>query len=253
MNLSSITPRFLKRTQLATRFMEKTRNEKKVINGPFKGMKYEGNSICSTSDPKFLGTYEIELATALLNWKGIHFKTIIDVGAAEGYYAVGLSLLFPLSHVVAFESTELGKTNIRQLAQHNKVSDRIEIQGHCDLKQLKYAISNISPVLILMDIEGGERDILVPKEIQALINSHIIVELHDCFDPGVGELIKNRLSTSHYIEEIWSRERQYSDFTQPKNNLLRSFILPYLKKYASESRPERMRWFICTPKINKTH
>jgi hypothetical protein len=218
------------------------------MNGPFKGMHYEGNSVCSASDPKFLGTYEIELVPALLNWKEIPFKTIVDVGAAEGYYAVGFSLLFPLAQIKAYETTETGRTVIKRLSEQNNVSARIDIHGHCDLAELHSVTSNLSPMLLVMDIEGGERGLLNPEEIPALRHAYIIVELHDCFDPGVGDLIKERLSISHHIEEICSRERHYSDFSEPKNPFARLFLLPYLKQYSSESRPERMRWFVCSPK-----
>jgi len=209
------------------------------MNGPFKGMLYEGNSVCSASDPKFLGTYEVELVPALLKWRDIPFKTIIDVGAAEGYYAVGLSLLFPLAQIIAFETTETGRELIKRLSEQNNVSSRIDLHGHCDLAELHAVTSDISPMLLLMDVEGGERVLLNPEEIPALGHAYIIVELHDCFDPGVGELIKDRLSTSHHIKEIWSRDRHYSDFSEPNNPFARRFLLPYLKQYSSESRPEK--------------
>jgi len=219
------------------------------MNGPFKGMHYEGDSVCSASDPKFLGTYEVELVPALLNWKQIPFKTIIDIGAAEGYYAVGLSLLFPNAQIEAYETTEAGRAIIKYLSEKNKVSARINIHGHCDIADLHAVTSNLSPMLLIMDIEGGERVLLNPKEIPALQFAYIIVELHDCFDPGVGDLIKDRLSASHHVEEIWSRERRYSDFSEPRNPFTRRFLLPYLKQYSSEFRPEKMRWLVCTPKI----
>ena len=242
-------PDILKRSELAPRFMEGIRREKRIVNGPFKGMHYEGHSICSESDPKFLGTYEIELAPTLLNWRQIPFNTIIDVGAAEGYYAVGLSLLFPDSHVIAFETTESGRSLLTHLAELNRVTSRIELRGHCDLRELHSIMSNKNPLLVIMDIEGGEKELLSPEKIPEFHNAYIIVELHDCFDPGVGDLIKNRLMTSHDIQEIWTRGRQYSDFSVPSNPLYRKYLLPYLKQYASECRPEAMRWFVCTPKI----
>jgi len=53
---------------------------------------------------KLLGTYEKELQDAIRALEKKRFGRIINVGAAEGYYAVGLARNFPNVPVVA-EST----------------------------------------------------------------------------------------------------------------------------------------------------
>src|SRR5512140_2013789 len=62
-----------------------------VLSGPFKGMRYGDFSYNSALIPKLLGTYEADLH----NWVGEALATgydaVINVGCAEGYYAVGFA------------------------------------------------------------------------------------------------------------------------------------------------------------------
>ena len=59
-----------------------------IINGPFKGMKYISESVGSCHMPKILGIYENEIYPILLNFLS-NSDLFVDIGAAEGYYAVG--------------------------------------------------------------------------------------------------------------------------------------------------------------------
>ena len=66
-----------------------------VLNGPFRGMKYLSRAYCSAVLPKLLGTYECELIPAIDRLARSDADRIVDIGAAEGYYAVGLALKVP--------------------------------------------------------------------------------------------------------------------------------------------------------------
>jgi hypothetical protein len=41
-------------------------------------------------EPKWLGTYELELHSIIKGILRAEYNTIIDIGSAEGYYSVGL-------------------------------------------------------------------------------------------------------------------------------------------------------------------
>jgi hypothetical protein len=249
--ISHLLPTKLKRSLYAPRFLEKLMRSQVVVGGLFKGMQYHGESVCSTSAPKIMGIYESELAPQFLNWSVIPFQRIIDVGAAEGYYAVGCAMLWPRASVTAFESTEEGRRLLTRMVGLNGLQSRVEIRGHCDQEQFRTAISVGNPMLIIMDVEGAERTLLDPERIPGLLQAYIIVEIHDCFDEGVGELVKSRLQTSHNIREIWTKPRTIWDFHKPSSFAMRLWLLPYLKQYASELRPCPMRWFCCAPKAHK--
>ena len=53
--------------------------------------------------PKLLGVYERELNPYIEQACALNFPLIVDVGAAEGYYAVGMALRNPSARVIAFE------------------------------------------------------------------------------------------------------------------------------------------------------
>ena len=65
-----------------------------VTSGPFAGMRYIDASFGSAYIPKLLGTYEQELSNVLAGIIAKRPKAVVDVGAAEGYYAVGLARAF---------------------------------------------------------------------------------------------------------------------------------------------------------------
>ena len=63
--------------------------DKIVRNGFFKGMKYVTfKSAGSSLFPKLLGSYEIELLPVFAGLQKNKYDDILDIGCAEGYYAV---------------------------------------------------------------------------------------------------------------------------------------------------------------------
>ena len=67
-----------------------------VQQGPFRGLQYIDNSVGSTLPPKLMGTYERELIWVIDEMISTEPDIIIDIGAAEGYYAVGLAMLYQM-------------------------------------------------------------------------------------------------------------------------------------------------------------
>ena len=104
-----------------------------VMNGPFQGMKYIATSNGSQLLPKILGSYEEPIhewvRERALAWQ---YETIIDVGCAEGYYAVGFALKSPKSKIIAFDIDTSALANARQLAMINKVDHRVEFSEKFD-------------------------------------------------------------------------------------------------------------------------
>ena len=60
-----------------------------VQDGPFRGMEYKCDSIWGSKYPKLVGSYEFELQPIVRYLFQKKFDTVINIGAAEGYYAVG--------------------------------------------------------------------------------------------------------------------------------------------------------------------
>src|SRR5579859_5362525 len=64
------------------------RTRARVRSGPFAGMRYVDASIGSAYLPKLLGIYERELHPVIEEACASRPGLIVDLGAAEGYYAV---------------------------------------------------------------------------------------------------------------------------------------------------------------------
>ncbi len=60
--------------------------------------------------PMLLGTFEQELFDVISRIIEVKPKTIVNVGCAEGYYAVGLSRALPETNVIAFELIDAART-----------------------------------------------------------------------------------------------------------------------------------------------
>lgn len=214
-----------------------------TCRGLFEGMHYIDRAIGSEYFPKLLGTYELELVPLFKRLMRQEFDLFVDIGAAEGYYAVGIALKTRWP-VLAFEANP--GTPLPDLAALNGVSERIELRGACDLGDLADAIRPRRNPLLLVDVEGAELALLDPRFIPELRRYSVIVEVHDCFIPGIGERLKQRFETSHRIERIDCRARVFPDFPIKLPRLPfdpQVYTLPYL----DERRPAGMYWFFMEP------
>src|SRR5229473_2239235 len=70
----------------------------KVLNGPFQGMMLASGSAEGCYVPKLLGCYEAELHPYVAEAAQRGYEAIINVGTAEGYYAIGMARLLPSSN-----------------------------------------------------------------------------------------------------------------------------------------------------------
>ena len=239
--------KLLKRSAIAQNFIKKISASKKVNQGVFQGMLLDGRSVGSVSLAKYFGTYELELEPVFRDWSRTAFQTVVDVGAAEGYYAVGCALLWKSTNVIAFETEQEGRTLILGNAIMNHVDNRISIRGKCDPDDLNAALTGDRPQLVIMDVEGYEDELLNPLRVAALKTAHIMVEIHDFIDSDIAAKIAARFVGSHSIVEIWSRDRTPRDFAGFSNSVFRWFLWPYLKQFADEGRPGPMRWLVMSP------
>jgi hypothetical protein len=76
----------------------------RIQSGPFKGMHFTTRSVSAGWSPKLLGCYEEEVQPLLERVLNRGYRQIVNIGAAEGYYAVGLALRIPDAEVWVFDS-----------------------------------------------------------------------------------------------------------------------------------------------------
>lgn len=181
-----------------------------VMSGPFAGMLYLDYAVNSVYTPKVLGCYELEIAPIIERIIKSSYSVIVDVGCAEGYYAVGLAICCPKAHIYAFDAGLEARQACQQLSEINGVSARVTIEGFCDADALK-SLPLVGGFL-LCDIEGDEETLLDPVKLPELLGMDILVELHELFRPGVTALILSRFQHTHGITLIDALDRNPADF-----------------------------------------
>jgi 2-polyprenyl-3-methyl-5-hydroxy-6-metoxy-1,4-benzoquinol methylase len=125
-----------------------------IQSGPFAGMVYHSQKVEGCYIPKLLGIYESELHSVIEGRRRIPYDRIINVGCAEGYYAIGLARYFPNTQVFAFDINEQAQESCQQLAEINQVSERVTIGGLVAPEDWSKLIQGNT--LVFCDIEGAE-------------------------------------------------------------------------------------------------
>jgi len=227
--------------------LTRERTGSRVLSGPFAEMRYASRAVGSAYLPKLLGTYERELACFVERICARRPSHIIDIGSAEGYYAIGFALRNPGARVVAFEMDEEGRRLLREMAQLNAVESRVEIRGLCEPQDLGSALDDTVEPVIVCDVEGDEERLLDPARIPLLRSACILVEMHDFIRDGLSSEIERRFHETHNIQRIWQESRSRREFPW---RTIGTAMIPgsYLDWAVSEWRPTRMSWLWMEPK-----
>ncbi len=219
----------------------------RVWCGPLAGMRYLDTAHGSSLLPKVAGTYELEIQTATFGHLRSARRRIVDLGAAEGYYAVGSLFMNPAIRSVAYESTAEARAACLELAKRNHVADRLVLKGHCSVADLRQELAPNDVDLLIVDIEGGELEVLDPHQIPALAGVPIIVELHDVFIPGLKEQLRHRFEPTHSIREFPASERTVQDLKAGWLRWTAALSAPFADRLLNERRPPGMSWYLMEP------
>ena len=182
-----------------------------VASGPFKGMSYIRESAGSQWAPKLLGTYEMELAPIMEAIIARPPVRVVDIGAAEGYYAVGLAWRIPSTLVIAFEAQETARKLLEDVATANGVADHIEVRGHCSPEWLNDSLQGGTGTLVICDVEGAELQLLDPVKSPDLSYADVLVEAHPWGHERMAEMLRQRFRLTHSVREIHARPRDARD------------------------------------------
>lgn len=219
--------------------------DRRVLAGTFQGMHYVDASVSSAYFPKLFGTYERELAPIIKDLCLQNCPRVVDIGAAEGYYAVGIALVCPSAHVIAYEKDEHARRLLKDLSARNGVSARLDIRGRCSADDLAELLQGAPADLVIVDAEGAEAELLDPQKAPELRRSPVLVELHPWIVPDVERTIRDRFSKTHKIEAIRTTARRLADL--PFTPFIRTVFGRWLLPFASEQRPEPMTWLHMVP------
>lgn len=241
-------------TAILERFLKSlTCGGTRVIKGPFEGTILRSESYFSPIYNKLLGCYERELHPVLEEVIAMSPSIIIDIGAAEGYYACGLARRCKeRTRHLAFESDFRMRYVLRRNLEANNIDSMVEVFEYCSVDALSRLIGSPSPssgpTFILCDIEGMEGELLDPELVPGLRDCIILVELHDFAIQGVSVFLRERFEASHLILEIVSELRNSKDlFGDELPFWARLLPATTIDRFAKE-RPYEQKWFFLRPR-----
>jgi hypothetical protein len=214
-----------------------------VRGGPFAGLRYPAELRSAPGDlvAKLLGSYERELHGVLEEWIAADYPHVIDVGCAEGYYAVGFASKMAGTTVHAFDIDPLARERCCELARLNDVAGRVRLGGICEPASLEAFPAR--GVALLADCEGYERILLDPSAAPKLRGWSILVELHEFLDATITQTIEGRFRDTHTVELIEGEDR-----TEDGLDELASTSPRTRAALLGERRPGRMRWAHLQPR-----
>jgi hypothetical protein len=220
----------------------------RVQYGPFKGLQMLEQQSWSSGDlaPKLFGLYEQEILDHLerLAHPG---RVLIDIGAADGYYAVGALASGLFRRVIAFEGEAPSRASIAKTAALNSVSHHIDIQGLADLNWMtQIAPDDLAGAVVLIDTEGAEFDLLGSAQLHQLRDCCLIIELHDWMvEDGAAKKrrLLSDLDATHQTLVVKNAVRDLRGRLEleTKNDDHRWLV-------CSEGRGRAMEWLVCEPK-----
>ena len=235
-------PHVRSRKRLQRRVIRRLDRPSMVAQGPFRGMRYVSLSFGSAFLPKILGTYESELNPAVESICLARCDRIVDIGTAEGYYAVGMALRNPGAQLVGFELSRAARSVLRKLARCNGVSGRIKLLDRCTPEKLRAVLAGAIRPAVICDCEGAEDELLDPDRIPLLKRALILVEIHDGMVPGIAQRVEERFTATHEIQVIDSRERSCEDLPAGHD------LPPDEAAEAMYENRRHAQWFFMTPR-----
>jgi SAM-dependent methyltransferase len=212
-----------------------------VQSGPFQGMllldEQEWND--GNLSTKCLGCYEEELhpeiEAQIARLEKIDSAKIVDLGCAEGYYAIGMARRLPLAMIYGVDIAKKSLAILRKAAAVNGVTniklDAVieEVMAH--------------PDLVICDVEGDEINYLRLDCFPDLKQADIVVECHNCEGLHISQILVDRFSPTHEIRQVWEGPRDPNKFAilNHRESLHRWMAV-------CEGRPCTMDWLIMKAK-----
>jgi precorrin-6B methylase 2 len=170
------------------------------MSGPFSEIVLGEGSTEGCFIPKILGTYEQPLHATLLEFSKSTYNKIINIGCAEGYYAIGLCKIFPNCEVHAFDIDEKAVEECSRLALLNNVQHRVELKNEFTPDTFKKF--SAGRTFYFIDIEGAESNLINSEVLPFLKNADLIIECHSEASFGTSTKLSGILGVTHHVKVI---------------------------------------------------
>lgn len=213
-----------------------------VKHGPFQGLKFSQNEAATGSLlAKLVGSYEIELHPIIETICSTAYQQIINIGAGEGYYAIGLALRCPQAQVWAYDTNPQAQAQCQTMAERNGVSARVHCQAEFT-RDMLLQLGKADKSLILSDCEGYEKQLFDVDSVAHLRHHDVLIEVHDFVDMDISTQLKLAFEKTHRLEVIPAigdiKRVLLCDYPE-----LASFPKEQQKRLISEDRNHEMEWF----------
>ena len=213
-----------------------------VLTGPFKGLRYLDEIVWGPIEPKWLGTYELELHGLIDAIVETGYATIIDIGSAEGFYSVGLAHRLPLASVHSFDIDPWARAQQRRLARLNSVKN-LKLGRLCashDIERLRDGRT-----LVVCDIEGHEYDLLDRHGAPGLGQCDVLVETHPNAKRGLSALTGADYLADHFApshDTVMIEVARRSPDLVARVPALTGFSQSEIEECLDEARDFEQRW-----------
>jgi hypothetical protein len=184
-------------------------HEYKVLNGVLKGLQYPSLDITEAAlAPKIVGSYEYQLQPWLSQIIKSDYSDIINVGSAEGYYAVGLAKKMPNTLIHCYDINKKDIEFSKQMAKTNNVSNLTWNTFCSEATLLNFAYRG--KTLIICDCEGYELKLFTKAVIDKCKQFDFLIELHDVINPIISSQILSSFQFTHTLNIVNNKNVDYS-------------------------------------------
>ena len=219
-----------------------------VQRGPFVGLKLDRKNTASKGllALKIFGLYESVIVDAIT--ESGPYGDLINIGACDGYFTLGLLKSGLAERSICFEVFEKRQQAIRRYAADNGLSDQVIVLGEAtESIGAEIAKFEFEPErsLMICDIEGAEFELLTTSFLRQLQGSTMIVELHDRLNFGTTEKrqqLIDRLPENYQHRVIKWQPPEFDDIQE-----LHELTDNDLALVLSEGRKVRGEWLFAWP------
>ncbi len=207
-----------------------------VLRGPFAGLRFPAQVLLTIPcAQRIVGSYEKELHPVFQNLnKNMDYEAVVDIGSAEGYYAVGLALLLHLP-VFAFDVDPEQRRRCRKTAELNGVGSLLKMGTYCDRPTL-CRLAHGKRCFVVSDCEGYEMELFDLEAAADLSHSDVLIEIHETNQGGVYESISGAFMKTHLIHTYEATARKADEYPEL------GFLGADAAKAIEEWRDARQQW-----------
>lgn len=241
---------YAKRHYLTKFLREKT--ESVIQYGLLKGYRFGASLWAEPAVGSYLlGTYEAQVCAFLDRLKSPN-RTIVDIGAADGLYGIGLVAVGAYGRSICFEESEDYRRALEAHVEDLGISDKVTIYGRATAEVVKAVLEKsgtpLNDIVVLCDIEGGEFDLFDDELLRILRNTHVIIETHDF-------LLQEGARSSTALGELIGRAESHAQVSRIRDGLRYVRNIPLIDDWSDsdvwmmcmEGRKRMMTWLYVYP------